>query len=261
MTRQLGCFPPRWCAEALKQLDDYNMDNALTWLLANSRVLSAEDEAHRRKVRSLVQWAQEKEDHENEKSEEDEEEDNSVDNRLHFPEMKLCAACSKELPRENFSKTQWQAKQQRRCKDCIADNREVVKPKVCTEAAGCDPSDFPFSIEAWLQACRDTEAWLHCDNPLRGLWMRDVNRLFNLFLERLEDRVMFFNVVLLGLKRDPDLMAGDKARAKAKATEAAAEEAAAALLAELDLEERELHVDNEQKGKKRNGKKKRRKRK
>jgi hypothetical protein len=39
--------------------------------------------------------------------------------------MKICAACSQELPKEKFSKKQWQAKQQRRCKECIADNREV----------------------------------------------------------------------------------------------------------------------------------------
>ena len=91
--------------------------------------------------------------------------------------------------------------------------------------------------------------------------MRDINRLFSLFLERLQDRALFFDKVRLGLKRNPSLMAWDVAGAKAQAAEAAAEEAAAALLAELDLEERELHVDNEQKGKKRNGKKKRRKRK
>ena len=197
LTRQLGCFPPRWCNEAHSELDDFNPDNALTWLLANSRVLSAEDEARARKNRSLMQrhsqwaqeWAQEKEDHENEKSEEEEEEGNSVD-----------------------------------------DSASVE--------TGCNPSDFPFSIEAWLQACRDTEAWLHCDNPLRGVWMRDVNRFFNLFLERLEDRVMFFNVVLLGLKRNPDPII----RAQAKAAEAAAEEAAIALLGELDLEEMECNA-------------------
>jgi len=40
--------------------------------------------------------------------------------------MKLCAACSQELPKNEFSKKQWQLKQQRRCKECIADNREVV---------------------------------------------------------------------------------------------------------------------------------------
>ena len=39
--------------------------------------------------------------------------------------MKLCAACNQELPKGNFSKKQWQLKQYRRCKSCIADNREV----------------------------------------------------------------------------------------------------------------------------------------
>ena len=40
--------------------------------------------------------------------------------------MKICTACSEELPKEKFSKKQWQSKQhQRRCKECIADNREV----------------------------------------------------------------------------------------------------------------------------------------
>ena len=65
--------------------------------------------------------------------------------------------------------------------------------------------------------------------------MRDMNRLFNLFLERLEDRVLFFNLVLLGLKRNP----GPIIRAQAKAAEAAAEEAAISLLGDLDLEEME----------------------
>ncbi|KAL7539272.1 hypothetical protein ACHAWF_006359 [Thalassiosira exigua] len=40
--------------------------------------------------------------------------------------MKICAACREELPRESFSKKQWQLKQsQRRCKECIDANREV----------------------------------------------------------------------------------------------------------------------------------------
>ena len=39
--------------------------------------------------------------------------------------MKICAACSQELPREKFSKKQWQLKKCRRCKKCIAENREV----------------------------------------------------------------------------------------------------------------------------------------
>ena len=38
---------------------------------------------------------------------------------------KLCSACKQDLPKEGYSKKQWQLKQnQRRCKDCIADNKE-----------------------------------------------------------------------------------------------------------------------------------------
>lgn len=34
--------------------------------------------------------------------------------------MKVCAACCQELPKEGFSKKQWQLKQhQRRCKACV----------------------------------------------------------------------------------------------------------------------------------------------
>ena len=40
--------------------------------------------------------------------------------------MKICPACSQSLPKEKFSKKQWQLKQQkRRCKECIAENRVV----------------------------------------------------------------------------------------------------------------------------------------
>ena len=39
--------------------------------------------------------------------------------------MKICAACSQTLSKDNFSKKQWQLTQKRRCKECIADNREV----------------------------------------------------------------------------------------------------------------------------------------
>mmetsp|Transcript_30891 Transcript_30891/g.65290 ORF Transcript_30891/g.65290 Transcript_30891/m.65290 type:complete len:494 (-) Transcript_30891:143-1624(-) len=40
--------------------------------------------------------------------------------------MKICAACCEELPKESFSKKQWQLKQhQRRCKECIETNRDV----------------------------------------------------------------------------------------------------------------------------------------
>ena len=40
--------------------------------------------------------------------------------------MKICFACIQTLPKERFSKKQWQLKKQRRCKDCIADKREVT---------------------------------------------------------------------------------------------------------------------------------------
>ena len=40
--------------------------------------------------------------------------------------MKICAACIHLLPKEKFSKKQWQLTQRRRCKQCIADNREVI---------------------------------------------------------------------------------------------------------------------------------------
>lgn len=39
--------------------------------------------------------------------------------------MKICAACSQTLSKDKFSKKQWQSKQHRRCKECIAVNREM----------------------------------------------------------------------------------------------------------------------------------------
>jgi len=38
--------------------------------------------------------------------------------------MKLCAACHIDLPKDKFSKKQWKL-EKRRCKVCVADNREV----------------------------------------------------------------------------------------------------------------------------------------
>ena len=38
-------------------------------------------------------------------------------------QQKICAACKHELPKDKFSKKQWQLKQRRRCKECIADNQ------------------------------------------------------------------------------------------------------------------------------------------
>ena len=55
--------------------------------------------------------------------------------------MKICAACSQELPRENFSKKQWQAKQRRRCKDCIAVNREVASVEAPDNLAEAPAND------------------------------------------------------------------------------------------------------------------------
>ena len=49
--------------------------------------------------------------------------------------MKVCAGCSQELPKDKFSKKQWQAKQQRRCKECITDNREVALAEAPNDAA------------------------------------------------------------------------------------------------------------------------------
>ena len=62
--------------------------------------------------------------------------------------MKICAACSQELPKEKFSKKQWQSKQHRRCKECIADNREVNlkeapngdAPPPCVDCEECVPN-------------------------------------------------------------------------------------------------------------------------
>ena len=231
-TRQLACFPKRWYMEALSDPKNDN-DNALTWLLANSNRLSAEDEAACLCKSPRSKWPSHPE----------------TGEPIDWAKMCACAEEGREKEWEEGGE----------------DRGMSEKKEEETEESGCtsDLSDSPVSIdiEAWLQACRDTEAWLHRDNPLRGLWMRDMNRLFNLFLERLQDRALFFDKVRLGLRRNPDLMARDKARDKKKAAEAAAEEAAAALLAELDLEEKELNAGNKQKVQKRNGKKKRKKRK
>ena len=52
--------------------------------------------------------------------------------------MKVCAACSQELPKDKFSKKQWQLKC-RRCKECIAENREVTLLKT--------PDDMPPRLD------------------------------------------------------------------------------------------------------------------
>ena len=57
--------------------------------------------------------------------------------------MKICAACSQELPKEKFSKKQWQSRQQRRCKECIAANQEVQ-----LEAPANNNDDAPLMSSA-----------------------------------------------------------------------------------------------------------------
>jgi len=43
--------------------------------------------------------------------------------------MKICAACHSDLPKDSFSKKQWKLDDcQRRCKVCVANNREVQLP-------------------------------------------------------------------------------------------------------------------------------------
>ena len=42
--------------------------------------------------------------------------------------MKICAACHKDLPKDSYSKKQWKL-DQRRCKVCVNDNREVQPPQ------------------------------------------------------------------------------------------------------------------------------------
>ena len=40
-------------------------------------------------------------------------------------ETKSCGACSNELPKDSYSKKQWQCKQRRRCKSCVDTNQEI----------------------------------------------------------------------------------------------------------------------------------------
>ena len=61
--------------------------------------------------------------------------------------MKICAACSQSLPmpKGKFSKKQWQLKSQRRCKECIADNREVATVEAslsCADGEGVLEEDL-----------------------------------------------------------------------------------------------------------------------
>ena len=71
--------------------------------------------------------------------------------------MKLCSACKRDLPKESHSKKQWQSKQhQRRCKKCIADNKEsqLDYPKTETSVpttAGSNNSKSPGEgVSCWI---------------------------------------------------------------------------------------------------------------
>ena len=57
--------------------------------------------------------------------------------------MKICAACNETLPKDKFSKKQWQLKQQRRCKECIAANRDVTLLKAPAEPLRADGEGEP----------------------------------------------------------------------------------------------------------------------
>jgi hypothetical protein len=79
--------------------------------------------------------------------------------------MKLCSACSQTLPKEKFSKKQWQAKQQRRCKECIADGREVnveasnEVPPSCADGEGASDEDLfkqPPPRQEWMRERQHT---------------------------------------------------------------------------------------------------------
>lgn len=46
---------------------------------------------------------------------------------LEEPTTKPCSACTKELPKESFSKKQFQQRQQRRCKSCVESDQKIVE--------------------------------------------------------------------------------------------------------------------------------------
>lgn len=73
--------------------------------------------------------------------------------------MKFCPACCEELPKESFSKKQWQLnKTKRRCKECIASDRDIL---VGEPSKNNDPEaptqDKCDGLEDWdrLQAVAD----------------------------------------------------------------------------------------------------------
>lgn len=69
--------------------------------------------------------------------------------------MRICAACSNDLPQDGFSKTQWKLPAcQRRCKSCIAANREVPEKT----AMSVDDGDGAGGTKRWICLCEEDDA-------------------------------------------------------------------------------------------------------
>jgi len=90
--------------------------------------------------------------------------------------MKECAACNQELSKDNFSKKQYKLKQnERRCKDCVADNQpigaqkkndlacDVVDPNVMSKLSvddGIDNLPPPQSQHDAVAAAAGPSCWI-----------------------------------------------------------------------------------------------------
>ena len=98
--------------------------------------------------------------------------------------MKICAACTQELPRDKFSKRQWDAKKyQRRCKNCVDSNCELqLKPPPQRfqevpkqESPAIEHQPSPSSVAAVVEGGEDAiQCWICFEegpdergNPLR----------------------------------------------------------------------------------------------
>lgn len=61
--------------------------------------------------------------------------------------MKLCAACNADLPKANFSKKQWKVDDsQRRCKVCVADNRELQVQQSANNEPGTESKETKMDV-------------------------------------------------------------------------------------------------------------------
>ncbi|KAL9179621.1 hypothetical protein ACHAXT_008911 [Thalassiosira profunda] len=80
--------------------------------------------------------------------------------------MKPCSACLAELPKEAYSKKQWQAKQIRRCKGCIQVGREPSPPKEDTAAVVHEGNDGGDWERTWPKKKR---ALIRNDEPVGAI--------------------------------------------------------------------------------------------